>query len=254
MTTSRQPVTIVTGGGQGIGKAIAIRFLEENHIVVIAELDRAAGSETVDELRDKGTVLFIPTDVGREEHVKTLIAQAVDHFGRIDNLINNAGISSNKAIAELSLDQWNRVICTNLTGTFLCSKYAVAHLATRRGSIINLSSTRAWMSEPNTEAYSASKGGVSALTHALAISLGPAIRVNSISPGWIEVCDWKKRAARITPELKPADHAQHPAGRVGRPQDIAELALYLCSDKASFITGQDFVVDGGMTKKMIYVE
>jgi NAD(P)-dependent dehydrogenase (short-subunit alcohol dehydrogenase family) len=120
------------------------------------------------------------------------------------------------------------------------------------GSIVNIASTRALQSEANTEAYSASKGGVVALTHALAVSLGPDIRVNCISPGWIAVDDWKKSARRKQPVLRPEDHAQHPVGRVGHPEDIAALAAYLISSKASFITGQNFVVDGGMTKKMIY--
>ncbi len=110
------------------------------------------------------------------------------------------------------------------------------------------------MSEPHTEAYSASKGGLWALTHALAMSLGPEIRVNSISPGWIDVRDSKKHDAHGRPPLTEADHTQHPVGRVGEPKDIAEMALYLCSEQAGFITGQDFVVDGGMTKKMIYLD
>jgi NAD(P)-dependent dehydrogenase (short-subunit alcohol dehydrogenase family) len=253
MTTNPQQVTVVTGGGQGIGKAIASRFLEASHSVVIAEIDEDAGSETVDELQGERTISSIATDVSREDEVETLMAQTIHRFGRIDNLINNAGISCNKPITELSLDEWNNVLSTNLTGAFLCSKYATPYLIESQGNIVNICSTRARMSEPHTEAYAASKGGIHALTHALAMSLGPAVRVNSISPGWVEVRDWKKRAARIRPELSPADHAQHPGGRVGRPQDIAELAFYLCSDKAGFITAQDFVVDGGMTKKMVYV-
>jgi NAD(P)-dependent dehydrogenase (short-subunit alcohol dehydrogenase family) len=109
------------------------------------------------------------------------------------------------------------------------------------------------MSEPNTEAYSATKGGILALTHALAISLGPDIRVNCISPGWIEVSEWQKQATRKEPELSEQDHQQHPAGRVGKPEDIASLAVYFASPEAAFITGANFVIDGGMTKKMIYL-
>jgi hypothetical protein len=117
-----------------------------------------------------------------------------------------------------------------------------------------MASTRAIQSEPNTEAYSASKGGIAAFTHALAVSLGPEIRVNCISPGWIETGTWQKQSRRAEPELTPDDHAQHPAGRVGDPRDVAALAAYLASSQAGFVTGQNFIADGGMTRKMIYVE
>jgi NAD(P)-dependent dehydrogenase (short-subunit alcohol dehydrogenase family) len=146
------------------------------------------------------------------------------------------------------------MIATNLTGMFLTTKHAAAELRKGRGAIVNIASTRALQSEPNTEAYAASKGGIVALTHALAMSLGPAVRVNCISPGWIDVSEWKKPSQRKAAELRPEDHAQHPAGRVGTPLDIGKLALYLLSSDAGFITGQNFVVDGGMTRKMIYEE
>ena len=153
----------------------------------------------------------------------------------------------------MSLAEWNRVLAINLTGTFLCAKYSAPHLAKTKGSIVNIASTRALMSEPDTETYSASKGGVVALTHSLALSLGPDVRVNCISPGWIEVSGWKKRRARRAAKLSEMDHKQHPAGRVGRPEDIASLVAYLISPEAGFITGANFIVDGGMTRKMIYV-
>lgn len=146
------------------------------------------------------------------------------------------------------------VLATSLTGPLLRSKYAALHLAKQKGCIANITSTRAHMSEPDTEAYSASKGGLLALTHALAISLGPAIRVNAVSPGWIDVNAWQKASKRHAPDLRPEDHAQHPADRVGKPEDIAEMVLFLCSEAAGFITGQEFIVDGGMTRKMIYAE
>jgi NAD(P)-dependent dehydrogenase (short-subunit alcohol dehydrogenase family) len=142
----------------------------------------------------------------------------------------------------------------NLTGAFLCAKYAAPHLRKNGGSIVNVASTRAFMSERHTEAYSASKGGLFALTHALAVSLGPEVRVNSISPGWIETSELRKRSARTPARLSAQDHSQHPAGRVGNAEDVAALALFLLDPGNSFVTGQNFVVDGGMTKKMIYVE
>jgi NAD(P)-dependent dehydrogenase (short-subunit alcohol dehydrogenase family) len=148
------------------------------------------------------------------------------------------------------------VLDTNLTGPFLVSKHAVPHLrrAPGGGSIINIASTRALQSEPNTEAYVASKGGLVALSHALAISLGPAVRVNCVSPGWIETSAFAPRGERKQAELRDRDHAQHPVGRVGSPEDVAALCEYLASAEAGFITGQNHVIDGGMTRKMIYIE
>lgn len=248
-------VAIVTGGGQGIGKAIAKQFLEKGFSVVIAEIDEEAGRETEAKYKPLGSIRFIPTDVANEESVKNLIRETVNSFAEIDVLVNNAARSDpeNHPITELSLEDWNHVLSINLTGAFLCTKYSVPYLKKNQGTIINIASTRALMSEPNTEAYSASKGGILALTHALAISLGPEIRVNCISPGWIDVSDWKKQANRKTAQLTKQEHEQHPAGRVGKPKDIASFVIYLTSPEASFITGENFVIDGGMTKKMIYL-
>ncbi|HEY9697687.1 MAG TPA: glucose 1-dehydrogenase [Trichocoleus sp.] len=248
-------VAIVTGGGQGIGKAIVRRFLEAKLRVMVAEVDAEAGAETIAEYKDLGTVRFVQTDVANEASVQQMVRETIAQFGRLDILVNNAAIANpeNPPIEEMSLEDWNRIIRTNLTGLFLCTKHAVPPLRSQGGVIINLASVRATMSEPNTEAYSASKGGVVALTHALANSLGPTIRVNCISPGWIEVSEWKKQADRKSPHLTEADHQQHLVGRVGKPEDIASMALYLASDEAGFITGTEFIVDGGMLRKMIYV-
>ncbi|MGE0082079.1 MAG: SDR family oxidoreductase, partial [Thiohalomonadaceae bacterium] len=157
-------------------------------------------------------------------------------------------------LTDLAVEQWQRIIGVTLTGAFLCARAAAPLLRRPSGCIINIASTRALMSEPHTEAYAASKGGLVALTHALAVSLGPEVRVNCISPGWIDVSAWKKSRVREQAVLRPQDHAQHPAGRVGRPEDLATMALFLAGDGAGFVTGQNFVVDGGMTRKMIYVE
>jgi len=246
-------VAIVTGGGQGIGKAIVKRLLEDGLRLVIAEADAEAGRETLEEYHHLGESVFMHADISDDATVKAVVRETVVSFRRVDVLINNAGIFINKPLAKVSLAEWNRVLAINLTGTFLCSKYAAPHLAKSKGSIINIASTRALMSEPGTEAYSASKGGVVALTHSLALSLGPDIRVNCISPGWIEVGGWKKRRTRQAARLSEMDHRQHPAGRVGGPEDIASLAAYLISPEAGFITGANFIVDGGMTRKMIYI-
>ncbi len=248
-------VAIITGGGQGIGKGIARHFLRSGIKVVLAEIDAEAGKETEAQYAPLGIIRFVETDVADEGMVKKTVIRTIDEFGRIDMLINNAGIAT--AVSgppeKLSLETWNRVLAVNLTGAFLCAKHAAPYLREQKGSIVNIASTRALMSEPNTEAYAASKGGIVSLTHALAMSLAPEIRVNCISPGWIDVSEWKKRARAHKADLTKEDQGQQPVGRVGSPEDIAALALFLCSPEASYITGANYVVDGGMTRKMIYV-
>lgn len=246
-------VAVVTGGGQGIGKAITGRFLREGGRVVLAEADEEAGEKAAGELGAQGEVLFVRTDVSREEDVRRMGEKARGAFGGVDVLINNAGIMIRKPPTELSLEEWNRVLGVNLTGAFLCARELAPDLRARRGAVVNIASTRARMSEPDTEAYAASKGGLVALTHALALSLGPEVRVNCISPGWIDVSAWRKEGGAGQESLSEGDHRQHPAGRVGTPEDVAALALYLASEESGFVTGADFVVDGGMTRKMIYL-
>ncbi|MGE5094732.1 MAG: SDR family oxidoreductase [Betaproteobacteria bacterium] len=239
-------VVLVTGGGQGIGRAIAQLLAERGSIAVIAEVDAQAGREA--------GFPFVRCDVSREPSVRACVRKVIERFGRLDGLVNNAGLAGPEdgPVEKLELAAWNRRIGVNLTGAFLMAKHCVPHLRRTRGAIVNIASTRALQSEPHTEAYSASKGGLVALTHALAMSLGPRIRVNCVSPGWIDVSAWKKASARKAVPLSKADHEQHPAGRVGRPEDVAAIVAYLLSDAAGFITGQNFVVDGGMTRKMIY--
>lgn len=248
---------IVTGGGQGIGRGISRAFASEGAKVVIAECDRAAGMENQEYiLSQKGEALFIETDVSDEQSIKRMVSETAGRFGGIDVLINNAGISNFGNLFESGSELWDRVIAVNLRGPYLCSKYCAEVMSSKGGgSIINIASTRAFMSEPGTEAYSASKGGIIALTHSLAISLGThKIRVNSISPGWVDVSNWKKSGSSGQAALSETDHAQHPAGRVGTPEDIANACLFLCSPNAGFITGTNLTVDGGMTVKMIYAE
>jgi len=243
---------IVTGGAQGIGKIISQQLLENGFCVSVFEIDEEAISDFESEVTTE-EIAFFKTDVANEESVAKSVQYSIEKFGNISGLINNAAIQIDKPVTELSGEEWNRVIGVNLTGAFLCSKHAAPFLKSAKGNIINISSTRAFQSEKNTEAYSASKGGVLALTHALAISLGPEIRVNCISPGWIDVSGIKKKSKANQIELTEADHLQHPAGRVGKPEDIARMVLFLLNPENDFITGQNFVIDGGMTKKMIYV-
>lgn len=168
--------------------------------------------------------------------------------------MNNAGFGNWKTIEERTVEEWDEVINVNLRAPYLMVKHLLPALK-RGAAVVNIASTRALMSEPKGEPYAASKGGLLSLTHALAISLGPrGIRVNAISPGWIEVSEYKKRSKRQVPQLREVDHLQHPAGRVGKPEDVANAILFLCSAESSFITGTNLVVDGGMTVKMIYVE
>ncbi len=248
-------VAVVTGGAQGIGSGIARKLLDDGMAVMVGDTDAEALAEASAALGASGRWAGVRADVACEAEVRALMAAAVERFGRIDALVNNAGINSaGSALEETTLAAWERVIAVNLTGQFLCAREAAPELRRRGGAIVNIASTRALQSEPGTFAYSASKGGVVALTHALAVSLGPAVRVNAICPGWIEVGDCQRAARRRPVAHSAADRAQHPAGRVGTPADIAELAAYLLAPESGFVTGQAFTVDGGMTKKMIYVE
>ncbi len=256
MTILKGKSAIVTGGAQGIGHGVAKHLLERGMQVAVADIDETAGGECVADYRDLGDIRFFKTDVTQEDEVAACVQETVAAFGGLHALVNNAGIAGpfNGPVEDLALADWRRLIDTNLTGYFLFAKHAVPHLRRAGGAIVNIASTRALQSEPHTEAYAAAKGGIVALTHALAVSLGDKIRVNCISPGWIAVEEWQKKEKRTGPDLRPEDHAQHPAGRVGRPEDIAKMVAYLISDDAGFVTGQNFVVDGGMTRKMIYVE
>lgn len=249
-------VAIVTGGGQGIGRGIAQRLLAEGMRVAIAEIDAAAGAATARELSAQGEIICLPTDVTDEQQVARAVEQTLAAFGRIDGLVANAGIANpnNAPLEQLQLADWNRLLATNLTGPLLCARATAAALRSAGGAIVNIASTRALQSEPDSEAYAASKGGLLALTHALASSLGPQVRVNAISPGWIDVRALKHRRPAEIPLLSETDHAQHPAGRVGEADDIAALAAFLLSPRAGFITGQNYVADGGMTRRMIYID
>ncbi len=240
---------IVTGAAQGIGLCMAGYFSEMSMNVIATDIDNAAIKEATVSFPK---IRFVKTDNADEKAIVKCVKYAAEEFGTIDCLVNNAGIGINKPVTEMKLKEWERVMSVNVTGAMLWVKYCAPYLKASKGAVVNIASTRALMSEKNTEAYSASKGAVLSLTHALAVSLGPDIRVNAISPGWIEVSEWKKKSDAKQPAHSESDKNQHPAGRVGVPQDIAHLAYYLLTDKAGFITGQNFTVDGGMTVKMIY--
>jgi NAD(P)-dependent dehydrogenase (short-subunit alcohol dehydrogenase family) len=234
-------VGLVTGAASGIGAAIAARLARDGWRVVGVDTD-AAG---LDRLQETHGVRPCVADVSAEDAVERAIGELGAEEGRLDGLVSNAGIMIRKPLAKLTLADWERVIGTNLTATYLLVRASERLLRASRGSVVTIASTRARMSEPETESYAASKGGLVALTHALAISLGPDVRVNTVSPGWIDVTGGA---------LRPEDHAQHPAGRAGRPEDVASLVAWLLDSAQSFVTGSEFVIDGGMTRKMIYAE
>lgn len=228
-------VILVTGGARGIGAGIAARLVHDGAQVVIADKEKATLAGARAEI----------CDVSDEAEIARLIKGIEDTEKRLDGLVCNAGFMIRKPVEELSLAEWQSVLATNLTSTFLLVRTGAKMLRAAKGAVVTIASTRAHMSEPDTESYAASKGGLLALTHALAVSLGPDVRVNCISPGWIDTHGYK---------LRPEDHAQHPSGRVGRVQDIASMAAYLLGPESNFITGAEFIVDGGMTRKMIYAE
>jgi NAD(P)-dependent dehydrogenase (short-subunit alcohol dehydrogenase family) len=243
-------VALVTGAARGIGLGIAAWLISEGWQVVIGDLDRRRGPKVAEALGENA--VFIPMDVADESQVVGCIAQLLRQFGRLDALVCNAAVADPHptVLESLDLAHWNRTLAVNLGGPMLLAKHCAPYLRAHCGAIVNLASTRARQSEPDTEAYAASKGGLVALTHALAISLGPEIRVNAVSPGWIDTRDPHERRAA---PLSEADHAQHPTGRVGTVEDVAAMVAWLLSKNAGFVTGQEFLVDGGMTRKMIYV-
>lgn len=223
---SNNKIAVVTGGAQGIGRCIAEEFRKAGATVCV--IDKQPGDHFVGDLADKDVL---------ERFAKEVIAK----HGRVDCLVNNA-LPLMKGLAECSYEEFQYALSVGVTAPFYLAKLFALHFA-EGAAIVNISSSRDRMSQPQTESYTAAKGGIAALTHALAVSLAGKVRVNSISPGWIDT--------QYTVYEGP-DAVQQPAGRVGNPLDIANMVLYLCSDKAGFITGENICIDGGMTRQMIY--
>ena len=219
-------IAIVTGGAQGIGKCIAEEFKKNGAVVCVI---------------DKKPNDYFTGDLAEEETLKRFAKQVIKDHGRVDYLINNA-IPLMKGISECSYEEFNYALRVGVTAPFYLTKLFLPYFSTG-AAIVNISSSRDRMSQPQTESYTAAKGGITALTHALAVSLAGKVRVNSISPGWID------NAYTV---YSGPDAVQHPAGRVGNPLDIANMVLYLCSNQAGFITGENICIDGGMTRQMIY--
>ena len=222
----KNKTVVITGGAQGIGRCIAEEFQKAGaHVCVI---DKQQGDHFVGDISDKGTLERFATEV-------------IGQYGHVDFLINNA-LPLMKGIDECTYEEFQYALSVGVTAAFYLSKLFMPHFA-EGAAIVNISSSRDRMSQPQTESYTAAKGGIAALTHALAVSLAGKVRVNSISPGWIDT------AYTI---YDGPDAVQQPAGRVGNPMDVANMVLYLCSDKATFITGENICIDGGMTRQMIY--
>ena len=222
----KDKVAVITGGAQGIGYCIADEFRKAGAIVCV--IDKQKGNHFVGDLADKDTL-------------EQFARETIDKYGHVDYLINNA-LPLMKGIDECSYEEFQYALSVGVTAPFYLAKLFAPHFS-KDGAIINISSSRDRMSQPQTESYTAAKGGIAALTHALAVSLAGKVRVNSISPGWIDT------AYTV---YQDSDAIQQPAGRVGNPLDIANMVLYLCSDKAGFITGENICIDGGMTRQMIY--
>ena len=222
----KNKVAVITGGANGIGKCIAEYFERNNAAVCI--IDKAEGNHYVGDIADKGTL-------------ENFCNEVIEKYGHVDFLINNA-LPITKGVDECSYEEFEYAMKVGVTAPFYLTKLFAPHFS-ENACVINISSSRDRMSQPQTESYTAAKGGISALTHALAVSLAGRVRVNSISPGWIDTSGT---------DYDGADALQQPVGRVGKPQDIAEMVMFLCSDKAGFITGENICIDGGMTKLMIY--
>lgn len=245
---------LITGAGNGIGRAVTLHFHGLGWRVVGLDTD----AEALAELRDalpRESALFLTCNVGREGEIASAFERVAQWLGEdpLDCLVNNSGIADPYAgpLESLTLADWQAWIDASLTAAFLVTRASLPLLRrAERASVTNISSTRALMSEPETFAYAAAKGGLDALTHSLAVTLGPRIRVNAIRPGWIETGPWQKAGARRHPEHRAKDCEQHPVGRIGRPEDIAEAVAYLHG--AGFVTGHHLNIDGGMTAKMIY--
>ncbi|MGA8593234.1 MAG: SDR family oxidoreductase [Bryobacteraceae bacterium] len=244
-------VSLITGGGAGIGRAIAQAFAREGANVVVADINASAACETVDLIRDQGgTAMSVVTDVAVPESVQRLVGATISQFHAIHVLMNNAAIQVNKRIEDTTPEEWNRQMAVNVGGVFLCSKYFLPHLRAMRGCIVNMSSVNGTFVEPMCAGYCATKAAILGFTKALAIDHGwEGIRINAICPGYIDA-GLAEGYFRVQPDPEAARIQAgklHALGRIGKPEEVARLAVFLASDEASFITGAAIAVDGGFS-------
>ena len=244
------PVALVTGGAQGIGRGLIRRLLAAGWRAVVVDLNRGGLEHASAEFTDRTRCRLLRGDCGKQATARRAVGMAEKTFGRLDLLINNAGGSGFSRLEQQTAAGWHAAIDANLSSCFFFSQAASTALTASSGAIVNIASTRAFQSEPGFEAYAASKGGIVALTHALAASLAHRVRVNCVCPGWIDVTGPEFGPGRTVQPQSAADRGQHWSGRVGTSDDIAEAVLYLAS--AGFVTGQTLIVDGGISRAMIY--
>ncbi|SDB77383.1 hypothetical protein SAMN05192581_102124 [Bacteroides ovatus] len=251
MTSKSSPSkrrVFITGGAEGIGKAIVEAFCLSGDQVAFCDINEIAGQETA---KATGSI-FHKVDVSDKDALESCMQRILSEWNDIDIIVNNVGISQFSSITETSVEDFDKILSINLCPVFITSRLLAIHRKEQSspnpyGRIINICSTRYLMSEPGSEGYAASKGGIYSLTHALALSLSEwNITVNSIAPGWVQTHDYD--------QLRPEDHSQHPSRRVGKPEDIARMCLFFCEENNDFINGENITIDGGMTKKMIYLE
>jgi len=243
-------ICVITGGALGIGRCLTRAFAGEGGKIAFLDLDQSAGEQNLAALQGlEGEHLFFCGDAAEKKTLEAFAQAVSQKYGRVDVLIHNACLSRGGILTPCSYEDFEYVQRVGVTAPYYLTSLLLPVLAPG-ASVVNISSTRALMSQANTESYTAAKGGISALTHALAVSLGGRVRVNGIAPGWIDVGTYHDEG--YEPCYTPGDLAQHPSGRVGEPWDIARAALFLCDPENSFVNGEILTVDGGMTKKMIY--
>lgn len=245
----KEKVVLITGAANGIGKVISRSYCEENAMVIMADKDCKSGKKLEEKYLKLGyNAYFYKIDLNNTSEITDMFDFIIKEYSKIDIVINNAAIFKYKPIEEMTIEEFNSVINVNLTSVFAMAKEFIKYnKESLYGRIINIASTRSIMSESDTEAYAASKGGIISLTHALAVSFSKYnVTVNCISPGWIQNKDYDS--------LRSIDHNQHPSKRVGRPSDIAQACMFLTNPYNDFINGENIVIDGGMSKKMIYEE
>lgn len=246
----KNKVAVVTGGALGIGRCLTQEFARNGARVAFIDVNREAGEENLGRIKELGgDAVFFHGDISEEKVLKEFAQFVAECCGKVDFLVNNACISRKGILEPCSFDDFNHVLKVGVTAPYYLTWLLLPHF-TGTASVVNIASTRAFMSQPNTESYTAAKGGIIALTHAMAVSLSGRVRVNSVSPGWIDT--GKYYDANYVPDYTKADMVQHPSGRVGNPMDIVRAVFYLCDPENSFVNGENITVDGGMTKLMIY--
>lgn len=246
----KDKVCVITGGALGIGRCLTREFAKAGAKVAFIDFNKEAGEENLAAIEKAGgEALFFHGDIAEESTLRTFVKEVIQAYGKVDYLINNAMLSRQGILKPCSYDEFNYVLRVGITAPYMLTLLFLPYF-NEGASIVNISSSRAFMSQANTESYTAAKGGITALTHALAVSLAGRVRVNSIAPGWIDTGAYHED--NYQPQYSEADLKQHPSHRIGDPMDIARAVFFLCDERNSFINGENLTIDGGMTKRMIY--